>query len=189
MPTQLAQNIIEYLDLFYLKNSPCSGDSEGYVSSMEYELEKHFDIDWSLGGTYGTCWDGDEGPREIEPSDEPYMERLQDFLDKYYPKLSYEDTKYIKNSFSEKETSESDWYGGSTSHMYKSLHFDNLADYLIDLVYKGTEYESIEFNDLLQKHSKIVIHLEECNYDKLALHKSLKIDLVNEKETSRISKI
>lgn len=190
LPKELAHAFIEQIDLSYLQYNEKSGDKEGYLSHAEYYMKNAFNISWSKGGTYGSCWDDEL--RESHPDDEPSMVFLDDFLLKYYPNLT-DDQKYsIYSCIEENDTYDSDYYGGSTTQGNKSLSFEALADCLILEVFNHLNNDSLElidFNDLLKQHSTLVINMCVQDYPKLNLLKDLSENLDNNKGTTKKLKV
>lgn len=178
IPKQLSEYLIEYIDLNYLSESPNSGDSESYLYFARNMMATDFSISWSKGGTYGSCWDGEEGPSEVSGQDEPSIEKLNSFINKHYPEMDSKYYKYILNCMDEGETPDHDWYGGCTYEGYKNMSFYSFAQALIDTVYSNVdENEFINFEDLLNEHANIVINISACEYYKIALKKNLIKDL------------
>ena len=190
IPTEIAQAFIEYIDTSYLKYSPHSGSKEEYLSFAKNHMADAFTISWSKGGTSGSCWD--EGPEDLQDvyeEDEPSMEQLDKFLEKYFPNLTQEDRYLINNKIESNDTYDGDYYGGSTTQGNKSLKFSLLADELIRIIYDKTDCDLIDFNELLEEHSNIVINMNLDDYPKLQLNKELNKTLINEKINSRKVKL
>lgn len=171
IPKKLSDNFIKLIDLKYLSQNPHYQDSEHYKNFAQDMLSDYFNVSWSLGGTRGSCWD-EEGPRSVSPSDEPSMHNLTDFLTDYYPQLSHEDYLDIMRSVEEKETSEGDYYGGCMYEGHKSISFTTLAALLTSSQHTH-EYEYIDFNDVLEKHSHLVINMSIEDYYKIHLNEKL----------------
>lgn len=190
LPKELAQAFIEHIDMAYLKYNENSGDKENYLSSAEHHMEHAFDISWSKGGTYGSCWDDEL--REASAEDEPDMEELDKFLSKYYPNLT-DDQKYsIYCHIREEDTYDGDYYGGSTTQGNKSLSFESLANSLISIVYNNIDNDNLEiidFDKLLEQHSNMVINMCLQDYPKLTLFKELRENLDNSKSSTKKIKI
>lgn len=186
IPQKLADNLIEYIDLDYLKNRYSQHTSEDYLSSVSYMNQQHFTIEWSGGGTYGSCFSDDL--TEIIPEEEPVMANLNKFLEKYYPNLCVEDRLYIENYIIEKYENDCDYYGGSTVSYSKSLSIENLAEALALTVHKDEDTD-VYFYHLLQEHSEIISDVTYDTYHRLYLKKKLGKELSDTNDEVKKMKI
>lgn len=171
IPKKLSENFIKLIDLKYLSQNPHYQDSNDYQNFAQDMLNNYFNVSWSLGGTRGSCWDED-GPHSVSANEEPSMNNLIDFLTDYYPQLSHEHYLDIMRCVEEKETSEGDYYGGCMYEGHKSMSFNTLAEFLINAQHIH-EYDYVDFNDVLEKHSHIVINMSIEDYYKLHLNEKL----------------
>lgn len=190
LPKELAQAFIEHIDLSYLKYYEISGDKENYLSSAESHMKNAFNISWSKGGTYGSCWSDEL--TEVYADEEPAMEELDKFLAKYYPNLTENEKNSIYSSVEENDDYDSDYYGGSTVEGKKSISFESLANNLISAIYNNLDNSSldlIDFNELLEQHSNLVINICLADYPKVSLLKELNENLDNKKSSTKKLKI
>lgn len=100
-----------------------------------------FSVSWSLGGTSG----GYDGSKyEVSAEREPDMEDLDNFLLSYYPTLGFLQYKKIIQQLDVQTSYDSDYYGGSTTSMTKSLSLKNLSDVLTQFGFLDSNDENIE---------------------------------------------
>lgn len=91
--------------------------------------EKFF-IQWDNGGNRCDCWGGNYG---LPTEDEQDLQDMDQFLEKYFPHLTYLQYKRILREVEEDNASESDWYGGVAHYKNKTMHFQTLEDLLIEM--------------------------------------------------------
>ena len=85
---------------------------------------------WSLGGTYGNCWDDGMGvvSTDVQPTS---FELLDNLLNDVCPEIPFMKYKMIMNDCVTTDTeSEGDYYGGSTESGFFECDIKKLYDYL-----------------------------------------------------------
>jgi hypothetical protein len=185
LPQKLADIFMEDIATAYLESSPFSGDTEDFFSSARSHMSTKFNISWSGGGTYGTCWDED-GPTEMSEDDEPEMTELDSFLEKYFSDfdISYE----IKLKADSHTDYENDWYGGQSSTNRKSISFYQIAEVLCSTIYKD-EVEYVDFETMLYDVAPEIINMGRGDYDKLIFRNHLNEEIEPKIVKTRKSKI
>lgn len=180
IPLELAENLLEHINLAFLAVDPYSHDSEQYMSSATYHMKNCFNISWSEGGTYGSCWN--DKLTKVASEDEPEMTVLKDFFDKYYPdtQLSFEIESYVEYD----SDSERDYYSGQTYTGRKHISFEQLADAIVAHHYQDCE-EFVDFDSLLYQHSTFVVNMSLEDYPNLKFKKELE-EKISIKSTSHI---
>lgn len=168
IPEELAQKLIEHIDLSFLAVAPYSYDSEQYMESAKYHMQNCFKISWCEGGTSGDCWSDELS--DVNSDYEPEMTALKEFLDKYYPdtELFHQMTGYIHYE----SESESDYYGGSISTGNKNISFEQLAAAITDNHYQDCQ-DFVNFDSLVDEHSKFVVNMSLEDYPNLKFKKTL----------------
>ena len=169
IPQKLADIFMEDIATQYLQTSPFSEDSEDFFSSVRHHMANKFNISWSGGGTSGSCWDTD-GPTELVEEDEPEMLELENFVEKYF---SDSDILYDLKLKADTHTDyENDWYGGQSSTHRKGISFYQIAEVLSSTIYKD-DFDSIDFEQMLNDVSLDIIHMGQGDYDKLTFKSHL----------------
>lgn len=185
IPQKLADIFMEDIAVTYLESSPFSGNLEDFFSWARDHMNNNFNISWSGGGTYGTCWD-DDRPSEVLEDDEPEMTVLDSFLEKYFSvyDISYE----IKIKADTHTDYENDWYGGQCSTHHKCISFGQIAEVLFSTVYKN-ETQYVDFEEILEDMSLDIINMGTGDYDKLTFKNHLNEKFEQKKVKTRKSKI
>jgi hypothetical protein len=98
-------------------------------SNIIHKNSKELSVSWSLGGSYGSCWDDEVS--YSEPSESKPFKELSSALELLYPKLLFTEYNQLYKALvkSSKEY-EGDYYGGSTSTQYLTCDLQELYDYL-----------------------------------------------------------
>ena len=100
-----------------------------------------FTVSWSLGGT--SC--GYSGETYIVDGErEPDMDHFDNFLLAYYPNMGFLHYKKIIQKMDITQSSDSDYYGGSTNHMTKNLRLEDLDRCLIEFKFLSPTEETID---------------------------------------------
>ena len=132
-----------------------STSSYADLLKAEFKFDDTYYETWSLGGTYGTCWDED-GPSEIsaqEPLDELNYEDYELVIKKLWGSIPDEIFQKKLDQYKEvldyTEDSESDYYGGCEENSTISFNTTELINmYLLDkfkLHYPTTQQMKLKF--------------------------------------------
>ena len=119
------------------------------LSNNYYETENvkedilHSDM-WLIGGaTGGNCWGDEATPISIyDLEDEKEFTQLDNFLEIYYPEISFLDYKKIMKKVNLKEKSYSEYYGNYRQYKYKAIKKEDLIDVLSDILVKKRDMKS-----------------------------------------------
>lgn len=88
---------------------------------------------WSLGGTYGSCWDDHLSP--IAPDETPEFTEFDELVEKICPNITFMQYKKLyKNCVTTEKESVSDYYGGTE---YRANYVCNLEQLYYDLEEMG----------------------------------------------------
>lgn len=100
----------------------------GY-NKPEEVLEK-FQTKWRVGGLQGgNCWGGyaDQG---VEADNEPDLDTLDHFIEKYFPSLSFLQYKRLMKLIKTDDETNYEYYGNYYIYRYKFLELKDLYDFL-----------------------------------------------------------
>jgi hypothetical protein len=88
---------------------------------------------WSLGGTYGNCWDDTKHQVSGEPQPASFSE-FDDLLESACPSIGFLQYKKLYNACMTTDTrGESDYYGGHIEYGFYKFKVEELFDKLIEL--------------------------------------------------------
>lgn len=107
---------------------------KSFISQGGYLCETEtFQKKWRTGGMQGgSCW----GPQEIYPisaDPEPEMEALDDFLEKYYPNISFLQYKKFSKHIKTSHRTQAEYYGNFYEYTMKSINFEDVYQVLVDI--------------------------------------------------------
>lgn len=173
---QIANAFIKIIDKSFLAScyDESKKNSEEYIHFAQSTMDNFFEVSWSLGGTYGTCWDDEI--REASEDDEPRMHRLIDFLKKNFFGLNNMEIEKICSHAQYREEGEHDYYGGQTTRAYKKIPFHLLGKLLNDKLFPNQDLwkKQVYFDELLKERSEIIIQFDVKSYDLFLLNEKLK---------------
>lgn len=86
--------------------------------------DKSFQVSWSTGGTYGSCWS--DTLTTASPDAPQELVCLDNFLAEYFPDISFMQYRSIINSVETTETRDGDYYGGCIYGIKKTLSYGDL---------------------------------------------------------------
>ncbi len=94
------------------------------IESGGYSHKNKFEVEWCTGGTSGG-YDG--STHAVSPEAPQELESLDVFLEKHFSDIKFMQYKAVTRVVKTEDYSESDWYGGETYHIRKSISFEDLA--------------------------------------------------------------
>lgn len=113
-----------------------------------------FEVDWSLGGTYGHYSGNIE---TASPDIEQELDQLDAFLMHSYPQIGFLQYKMISKQIKRDTFQDSDYYGGRTTRATKTLFYTDLANALvaIKIVAQKDTIESYDMSKYLKERYSI----------------------------------
>ena len=116
------KEFLEITELYYDKNN----NRSIYSSSLP---KNTIGIKWSMGGTYGSCWDDIQ--RQVSGDIEPEFTEIDEVLEKLCPNITFLQYKLLMGKLlNVDETNEGDYYGGSIAYGMKYIRIRELYNYL-----------------------------------------------------------
>ena len=94
-----------------------------------YSRLKTFRSRWSTGGTFGNCWN--DNLSSFGGSDPEPLKDHWEFLEKYFPNITFIQGRKIEALVERYSDSEGDYYGGRENFIVESLSYKHLMDELI----------------------------------------------------------
>lgn len=119
----------------FLKDNPnpyLYGYRKSYWSKddLEKESDVFFSESWRIGGlTGGNCWGG-VADQSISAEDQAEFTQLDQFLEKYFPKITFLQYKKLLPLIKTQDFSVGEYYGNYTEYRISYVKFDDIADCL-----------------------------------------------------------
>lgn len=131
---KISQKLATELVEFFVESNKHIFKNIEQAKNKEQKLEKLFNdftnnqnlftIKWSLGRSSGNPYD--ETKSEYEAEIQPDTHSFDDFLIKYYSKITLLQYKEISKYFEYEQKSEKEYYGGSSNEGKKSINYLNI---------------------------------------------------------------
>lgn len=148
---EVGKALVDFLVSEYLQENESYYYTPNYDSFIklteDYGIKTgKFEVDWSLGGTYGHYSGSIE---TASPDLEQELDKLDSFLMHSYPQVTFLQYKMIGKKIKRDTHQDSDYYGGRTTRATKTLYYSDLADALVAIKIVSNK-DTVDSNDLVK---------------------------------------